>query len=265
MNFTLFKVNMKKNILLLVIFFAVLTMYLTIMTIMFNPDDISAMQDLADLMPEKLIDSMGFSEMITDLTSYLSSWLYGLLMFAFPMVYSIILGNRLVAKMVDNSSFAYLLSTPNSRTKIIVTQGMYALFSMLVLFSSLFLVGLVVSQAVFPGLLNIYQFFRLNITTMLVNSVIIMITFFFSCLFNETKWSLAFGAGVPIILLMLKMLGDSTPELNMLKKVSIFGFYDPIELVSGSSMLLMNLIFIGMIVVLFVGSVLVFRKKQLPL
>lgn len=265
MNFTLFKVNIKKNILLLVIFFAVLTMYLTIMTMMFDPDDISAMKDLADLMPERLIDSMGFSDLITDLTSYLASWLYGLLMLAFPMVYSIILGNRLVAKMVDNNSFAYLLSTPNSRTKIIITQGIYALFSMLILFFAVFLVGLIVTQAVFPGLLDIYQFFRLNITTMLVNSVVLMITFFFSCLFNDSKWSLTFGAGVPIMFLLFKMLGDASIEADILKKFSIYGYYDPIELVAGSNILFINLILIGMIAVLFAGAVLIFRKKQLPL
>ncbi len=57
---------------------------------------------------------MGFSGLVTDLTGYLASWLYGLLMFGFPMVYCIILGNRLVARQVDSGSFAYLLSTPHS-------------------------------------------------------------------------------------------------------------------------------------------------------
>ncbi|HBA05476.1 MAG TPA: hypothetical protein DCW51_16900, partial [Clostridium sp.] len=113
------------------------------------------------------------------------------------MVYCIILGNRLVARMVDNSSFVYLISTPNSRSKIIITQGIYALVSIIVLFIALFGAGIIFSEIMFSGTLDIRQFLSLNFTTMLVNMVVMMISFFFSCLFNETKLSLTFGAGIP--------------------------------------------------------------------
>lgn len=131
MIMTLFVANIKKHWILLLIFFAVLTMYTTIMISMFNPDDMEALTQLADAMPTGIIEAMGFSAMVTDLSSYLASWLYGLLMLAFPMVYSILLGHKLICKMVDNSSFAYLLSTPHSRVKIILTKEFMRCFQCL--------------------------------------------------------------------------------------------------------------------------------------
>ena len=112
---------------------------------------------------------------------------------------------------MDNSSFAYLLSTPNSRVKIIVTQGVYALASVALLFADLF------------------------------------------------------GAGIPIAFILMNMLGGASASVEILKKLSIYGFYDPVELVHGGDIWGVNLVYIGIIAVLFVTSVLIFKKKRLPL
>ena len=240
-------------------------MYMTMMIYMYSPDDMEALMAMFKLLPADIIKVMGFSSIVTDLTGYLASWLYGLLMLAFPMVYCVILSNKLVARMVDNGSFAYLLSTPNSRVKIIITQGVYALTSIVVLFTFLFGLGVLIGTAMFPNLLDIGAFFKLNFTTMLINMVVMMISFFFSCLFNETKMSLGFGAGIPIAFLLMNMLGGVSTDAEILKKMSIYGFYDPVELVHGGKIWEINLIYIGIIVVLFTAGVLIFKRKRLPL
>ena len=265
MSITLFKHTLKRNWILLLIFFGVLTMYMTTMLSMYNPDDMAGLIAMIESFPEGLRTAFGFDALATDLTGYLASWLYGMLMIGFPMVYSIILGNRLVAAMVDNRSFAYLLSTPTSRIKIIITQGAYALTSILVLFIVLFGVGVFAAEAMFPGKLNVMAFLRLNITTMLVNMVVMMIAFFSSCLFNETKLSLGFGSGIPIMFLLMNMLGDSAPGLEILANISIFGFYDPLKLVAGEAVWGVNLLYVGLIVVLFTAATIIFNKKRLPL
>ncbi len=265
MSFELFKTTLKRNWLLLVIFFGVLTMYITVMISMYDPDNMGAILSMVRLFPKSLMSAMGFSDIFTDFTGYLASWLYGLLMLAFPMVYCIILGNRLVAKLVDNGSFAYLLSTPTSRVKIIVTQGLYALLSVLLLSAALFGVGVLSSAAMHPGLLNVRAFFRLNATTMLVNMAVMMIAFFFSCLFNESKTAIGFGAGIPVVFLLLNMLGGMSPQARLLKEISIYGFYSPVRLAEGEAVWMQNLAYIGIIAVLFVGGTLIFRRKRLPL
>lgn len=265
MSLTLLKTTIKKNWILLLIFFGVLTMYMTVMITMYDPDDMEALLSMIKLLPENLMKALGFSSLVTDLTAYLASWLYGLLMIGFPMVYSIILGNKLVAKMVDDGSFAYLLSTPNSRVKIIITQGVYALGSLLIMFCAVFGLGVVACGAMFPGSLDIGAFFKLNLTTMLVNMVVIMISFFFSCLFNSTKMSLVFGSGIPLAFLLLNILGGASADTEILKNFSIFGLYDPVNLVHGSEIWGINLIYMGIIAILFISSIMIFKKKRLPL
>lgn len=256
---------LKKNSTLFVIFFYVLVMYLGVMISMFNPKDMTSITDMLKLFPEDMMKALGFSGMVTDLTGYLASWLYGLLMLGLPMVYCIILANRLVAKPVDNGSFAYILSTPNSRTKIIITQGIYALASVALLFALIFGVGVAVCAIVFPGTLDVGAFLSLNITTMLVNMTVMMISFFFSCVCGSAKMSMGFGAGIPIMFLLMNMLGGVSQNIDILKRVSIYGFYDPLKLVKGADILGTDLIYIGISAVLFISAALIFKKKRLAL
>lgn len=265
MNLVLLKTTAKNNWFLLVIFTGVLCMYMGVMMAMYSPDDMDALMSMYEMLPQDMMKTMGFTNVFTDLTGFLASWLYGMLMIGFPMVYSIILGNRLVAKMVDNSSFAYLLSTPHSRVRIIMTQGVYAIVSVVVLFGAVFGFGIALSASMFQGLLDVGGFFRLNFTTMLVNATVMMICFFFSCLFNETRLSLGFGAGVPLLFFLMNLLGNASEDAAILKKISIYGWYDPVALVNGTDAAGTNLLYVGLIIVLFAGGVWVFNKKRLPL
>ncbi len=265
MSMTLFKTTLKNNWFLFLIFIGVLTMYLSVMISMYDPDDILALTNMMEMMPADFVKALNFAGTPTGLSDYLANFLYGLLMFAFPMVYCIILGNKLVAKLVDNGSFAYLLSTPNSRNKIIITQGIYALLSIVVMFLFIFTMGVLISETMFKGALDIKNFFRLNVTTMLVNTTVLMICFFFSCLFNDSKKALGFGAGIPIAFLLLQMLGGSSDNIKILKDISIYGFYDPVAVVLGTEVLSVNIIYIIITSALFIASIFVFNKKRLPL
>ena len=265
MSLTLLKATWKKNWLLLVIFFGVLTMYMTVMVSMYNPNDMQAINSMLRLFPKELMNAFGFSNVPSDLTGYLASFLYGMLMLGFPLVYCVILGNRLVARMVDNGSFAFLLSTPNSRAKIILTQGVYALASVAALFAALSGVGVLACAAAFPGALNTGAFLKLNFTTMLVNMAVMMISFFFSCLFADAKKAQGFGAGIPIAFLLMNMLGGASRDAQVLKSISIYGLYDPLKLAGGANVTYVNLFYTGLILVLFAAGLLIFQKKRLPL
>ena len=240
-------------------------MYLSVMIAMFDPDDMNALNEMIGMFPEELMKAMGFSNLVTDLTGYLASWLYGMLMTALPVVYCIILGNRLVAKMVDNGSFAYLLSTPASRNRIILTQGVYAILSVIALFAAVTGAGIFISEATFPGLLDISAFWKLNLTTALVNILALMIAFFFSCVFNDAKFSLGFSSAVLIGFILMNMLGGTSDKFIILKEISIYGIFDPVEIVRGAGTAWINLGFSGASVLLLTASVLIFRRKQLPI
>ncbi|HSP48261.1 MAG TPA: hypothetical protein VLN47_09330, partial [Clostridiaceae bacterium] len=80
-----------------------------------------------------------------------------------------------------------------------------------------------------------------------------------------TKRSLAFSSDILITVLLMNMLGGASENLAYLKWLSIYGLYDPVEIVEGGSVLGVNLFYIGIIAVLFTASVLIFKRKRLPL
>lgn len=68
-----------------------------------------------------------------------------------------------------------------------------------------------------------------------------------------------------IAFLLMNMLGDASEKLQYLNRLTIYGFYDPVELVHGGDIMAVNLLYISIIAILFASAVLVFKKKRLPL
>ncbi|KAJ53162.1 ABC transporter permease [Clostridium tetanomorphum DSM 665] len=55
-----------------------LIMYMTIIISMYDPNEMEALTSMLKLLPEDLMKAMDFSNVVTDLTGYLASWLYEL-------------------------------------------------------------------------------------------------------------------------------------------------------------------------------------------
>ncbi len=265
MSMPLMQLTIKKNWPLALIFFGVLAMYSGVMISMYNPGDMESLMQMFELFPPEVMSALGFAGAFSDMTGYLASWLYGLLMIGFPMVYSIILAGRLVAKTVDSGSIACLLATPDSRGKIILTKAVYAVLSLTAILGLLFLANCLLGKALYPDDLDVAAFFQLNVTVTLVNITVLSISFFFSCLFNDTKYSLAFGAGLPIAFLLMHMLGGASPDAEIVRKLSIFGWYDPLSIVNGETVPGVNLLYGLLSLLLLGGGILIFRKKRLPI
>lgn len=265
MSLPLLKATFRKNVLLWLIFLGVLLMYSTVMISMFSPESVAALNAMFTVLPPDMMKALGFSDAFGNLLGYLASWLYGLIMTAFPMVYCIILGHRLVAKTVDSGSVASILALPCSRNRLIVTKGIYALGSMALLQMMMFGANLLLARAMFPAeLIDAYLFFKLNVTVMLLNVAVMSLAFFFSCAFNEARWSLGLGAGGPIVFLLMNMLGNASTQGEALKRFSLYGWYDPVGIINGEATLVVNLAYAAIAAALFAAGVWVFRKKRLP-
>lgn len=265
MNLTLFKADLKGNAILWAIIAYVMMMYFSVMSLMFDPTDTSALASMLELLPEGLMSSFGFNSVSTNLTSFLADYYYGFLVFMFPMIYCIVAANRLVAKLVDNGSFAYLLMAPVSRRTIIVTKGAVLLSSIAMLFTVLHIGGSAVCRMFFGDMLNRSIFLRLNINAALLTMLVGMICFFYSCYFNDSKLALSFSAGVNIGFLLLFMLGGVSSQSEWLKKLSIFSLLDTQRILEGSGTAGLELLLAVLILALFGLSVWVFDRKNLPI
>ena len=265
MSIPLLLKDIKNNVMLLLVFIVLMSIYLAVIIFMYNPDGAGALLDMLSLLPATFVSILGLSAIDSGLTGFIAGLFYGFLIYLFPMVYCIILGNRLVAKWVYDGSFGCLLATPNSRIKIIVTQGLYMVLSIFVLFAVLFLVGVGVSGYFFPGMLDTTLFMKLNLSACLMTVTIGLICFFFSCLFNNTKLSLTFGAGIPILFFSLTMLSGLSEQTSFLGKFSLYTVFNSMAIINGEANI--TLLCSGFLIIsllLLAAGVGVFSIKRLP-
>lgn len=265
-NFVLFMKALKSNYKLILIFMGVLAMYMSIIIGMYDPEDLDILNQLASLkLSPELLNAMGFTLMDTSLIGFISSYFYGFLMLAFPMICYIILGNKIVASLVDKGSMASILATPNTRISVALTQGVFLLTTITGLIEFVFIWGIFYCSANLSGMLDIKAFILLNIGVLLLHYAISGICFFSSCLFNESRNSLMLGAGVPIAFLLLQMLSNANKEIEVFRLLTIFSLFQPTKLIAGENILPQIISLVSITIVLYLGGVIAFNKKDLPL
>lgn len=268
MNWSLFKFDIKRNYVLFVVITGVLLLYMNIIIGMYNPNGMETMQELANMKlgGGDLMKIMGFdfgTNINPSLTQYLSQYFYGFLIFMFPLIYVISIGNRLIAKSVDNGSIAFLLSTPNTRFKLALTQAIFLVTTTFLLIAIVTLSGIIFSEGKFPGALDNSAFLMLNWGAFLTMFTICGITFFFSSIFNESSKSIGFSTAVPVVFLLMQMISNAGETYQFLKNLTFFALFDTAKIVAGEPVgwNLFILFLIG--AAFFTVGILIFRKRDL--
>lgn len=108
-------------------------------------------------------------------------------MLIFPLVFSAMTANSLVARHVDRGSMAYLLAAPNSRTRVAFTQMTVLLTGVTAIIAVCTAVGWGCSAAMFPGALDVAGYLRLNLGVWLLHLCLSGLCFFASCISNTTR------------------------------------------------------------------------------
>lgn len=264
-NRTLYGRGLRYTGKMLLVFAAVLTLYFTLLTSMFDPEMGALLQALSETMPE-IMAMVGMDGAASELTGFLATYLYGFLMLLFPMVFEILVANRLVARMVDRGSMAYLVASPNSRRRIALTQMLVLLTGIVVLIAYCTGLGLLCAAAMFPGQLDIPAFLRLNGGVLALHLAIGGLCFFASCISNDTRRSLAIGAGIPVACYLLHMLANMGGHLERLRYVTVFTLFDTEGLLAGTgAAAAQTAVLLALGLVLYAAGALAFMKRDLPL
>jgi len=263
-SLTLFKREMKANYKLLLIFMEILTMYILSIVYMFDPTSSNAFDALVKSMPE-IMKAFGMTSGGNTLIIFLSTYLYGLIILMFPMVFTIILANKLVVGYVDRGTMAYLLATPNKRVKIALTQALFLWVSigLLITYAA---VAIIISSAIMhPGALDIGKFILMNLVIYMLHIAISGICFFASCISNDTKRYFTIGAGIPIVFYLIQMLANMGGKLENLKYFTIFTLFNTNDIIAGKSVVF-PVIILGVVgIVLYGVGIFIFSKRDLSL
>lgn len=261
----LFKRNIWSGCKLLLIFIAILGMYSSVIIWMFDPELSNMLNEYQEIMPG-LMSAVGMTGSTGTLIAFINTYLYGFLMLLVPMIFEIMLVNKLIMKYVDNGSMACLLATPNSRRRIITTQLSSILLLVFLMIAIMTGIGLACSEIMFPGELEVEKYVLLNLATLLLHFAVSGIAVFASCFFNETKHYLAWGAGIPLVFYLIQMLSNMGDKLEGLKYCTIFTLLPGTQIIDGSDGVLLKCLVLAAIgIVLYGAAQIRFLKKDLPL
>ncbi|MFL0401247.1 ABC transporter permease subunit [Bacillus nitratireducens] len=256
----IFKQTLKANLKLWIIFTIITSAMLAVMIAVFEPTTITGMTDMMKGTP--LADMLKTTTFLGMLASTFYS-MHGILL---PVIFIIMTANSLIASQVDRGSMAYLLSTPTKRSTVVRTQALYLITSLVMMFIIVTGVGLAAIQIFQSNVdINISDFLMLNLGLFLLMFATSGISFFFSCLFNLSKNSLALGAGIPIAFFLFQLMGQISKSLEKVKYISLNTLFDTDAILSGGNIAIPFIILIGVGIVLYVLGMRVFQQKDLPL
>ena len=118
----------------------------------------------------------------------------------------------------------------------------------------------------FPGELDVPAYLVVNAGLLCLHLALGGFCFFASCLFNESRLSVALGAGVPVLFFLIRMLANMGGRLERLKYATVFTLFDPTGLFRGD-----GAAYAGAAVLLALGlgfyalGTAVFSRRDLPL
>lgn len=262
-NVTLYKREMKGSLKMLIIFAAIISMYVAIIISMFDPEVMATLDSFYQVMPE-LMASVGMSAGATTLIGFMISYLYGFILLIFPMLFCILRGNTLIAKYTDNNSMVTLLSAPIKRRTIATTQLLVLISGILLLIIYISGLEIVIAEINFPGALVISELLKVNAALLCLHLFIGGVCFLASCVFSDTKYSIAFGAGIPALMYVLQMLANAGEKAEVIKYFTFFTLFDANSVVAGESFATMGMLALLFgAILLYTIAVTVFCKKDL--
>ena len=264
-NMALYKREMKGSIKLLIIFGAIITMYVSIIINMYDPQMMKTLDSFVEVMPE-LMASVGMKANAANLLGFMVSYLYGFILLIFPMLFCILRGNALIAKYVDKGSMVSLAAAPIKRRTIAFTQMKVLVSGILLLILYSTIVELICAISNFQGELGIKELFILNGGLLCLHLFIGAICFLSSCIFSDTKYSVAFGAGIPAFMYVLQMLANVGGDAEKAKYFTLFTLFSPDGMIAGESSAIVGafVLFAGAVMLYALGIV-IFEKKDLPI
>lgn len=262
-NMALYKREVKGSFKLLIIFCAVITMYVSVIINMYDPQMMKMLDSFTEAMPE-LMASVGMKANSADLLGFMVSYLYGFILLIFPMLFCILRGNGLIAKYVDKGSMVSLVAAPVKRRTIAFTQVKVLVSGILLLVFYSTIVELICAESGFPGELDITALLVLNGGLLCLHLFIGSICFLSSCIFSDTKYSVAFGAGIPAFMYVLQMLANVGGKAENAKYFTFFTLFNPDGMIAGESGAIAGIfVLLAGSVMLYVLGIMTFERKDL--
>lgn len=258
----LLKRNIKQTVVPMVIVFSVLAMYFGVIIYMYDPEMMALLDSYKEMMPE-MMSAFGMNGMTDSMLKFMNTYLYGFLMMLFPFIFTVVLGNLFVMKYEDTGSLASLLASPNTRTRIILTQAVSLIAAVTLLLVLVTGMGIGFSEVMFPGELEIGTFWALNGCLLLTHLSISGIAFAAACFVQNSKLYYVIGCGLPLVSYLFTMLGNMGDSFEWMKYCSIFSLFPADRIINHESVVGYIIALVVIILALYISGIVKFIKKDI--
>ena len=118
----------------------------------------------------------------------------------------------------------------------------------------------------FPGVLDVAGYLRLNLGVWLLHLCLSGLCFFASCISNTTRLSLALGAGTATVFYLIQMLANMGGKLETLRYITLFTLFQPDKLLAGEAAGWVFAAVLGLLgTALYAAGILLFHRRDLPI
>lgn len=260
---TLLKRNIRTCIKPFLLVFAVICMYTVIIIYMYDPDFAEMLEEYQQKMPE-VMAAMSMTGVASSLIEWMQIYLYGFIMMLFPLIFIIVMIQKLVMGYIDSGSMANLLATGNSRGRIICTQAFSVVLWMVLLMGAVTVAGILGGIWLFPGELNVERYLILNISTLFLQLTVAGISFLCACVCSEARHYYTVGAGLPLLFFLMQMISNMGEKLENLKYFTIYTLLPAGEIAAGKGLFVVqNAVLLLLAIVLFGSGIWWFQRRDL--
>ena len=195
-----------------------------------------------------------------------------------PMIFVIMTANGLLAGQVDSGSMAYILSTPTKRSKVTITQMIYLILAVLLMYVCICTTSIVCMEIIKDSeiTITIEEMIKFNIGAFFVMFAVSGICYLSSAIFNREKNSISVGGGLTMFFLVCSILGlfgekvipsaIRIEAMNYFNYASIISFFNVNSMLNGTNDYMVGLAILFAIgIVTYIIGIIKFDKKDLPL
>jgi ABC-2 type transport system permease protein len=196
--------------------------------------------------------------------SLLDQTFFSMIGILLPLIYIVVVSNKIISKEVDNGSMAFTLTTPIGRTRLFFSRLIFLFVSIVVMFAVITLGGLAAASTLSIDF-DSGTMINLMMSLLFLELAFSGITILMSSIFNKSSLSIGIGAGLTLGMFLLSTIASLATDLEPLKYLSLVQFYDVNGIINQSESQ-MNIIVLGVVFVSLSSiGIQVFRKKNLPL
>ena len=264
MNSTLFRYSYKRAFPLFLVFTALMCLYAFAVVRMYDPVAGAALQSLTQSLPQTMT-VLGMADAGDTFTAFIVNYLYGMLLLALPMVFTILLSTQLVARQVARGTMSYLLASPNSRKCVIATQRNVLIFDLFLMLTICCAATILLCEYFYPGQLAVRPFLVLTACVFALQLAFAGMCFFFSCKCTSTGRALSVSAAACILFYTIRLLANLGGSLEVQRYVTPYTLLNPAAILQGDlHASLLPLVLVVIAVILFALASRSFRKRTLP-